>query len=75
VAEVTRSDATKDLRIGLVSRASQNTAQPRRALSFACPDCGATFRTLDLRRRADRVVTLPAGCRKGVELEWTHWCY
>jgi Competence protein CoiA-like family len=75
VAEFTRSDATEKLRISLGSRTSRDGMHPRRALSFACPGCGATFRTLDLRRRADRVVTLPAGCREGVELEWPHWCY
>jgi predicted RNA-binding Zn-ribbon protein involved in translation (DUF1610 family) len=75
VTEFARSDATEELRIGLVSRTSRDGGPPRRAVSFACPDCGATFQTLDLRRRADRLVALPVGCPESVELEWPHWCY
>jgi hypothetical protein len=75
IHELTRADAGKDLRIGSVSRTSREAARPRRVPAFACPDCGATFRTLDLRRRPDRVVTLPAGLREGMELDWPHWCY
>jgi hypothetical protein len=75
VAGLTRSDGAQRMRIGLVNRRVRDASQSRRSISFACPDCGATFRKIDLRHRADRVVSLRAGCKTGVELEWPHWCY
>jgi hypothetical protein len=75
VRELVSSDRGRELRIGMLSRVARDSARPDRVTTFACPGCGVGFKTLDLRRRPDRVVLLPVSEEDGAQLAWPHWCY